>query len=194
MKRTLLLFFALGFIAYLAQAQSNPTIYSRWSGRVLTCSDTLNIFKAYQWYEDTTTPIPTDGSNPTAYKFVKVDGQTGQYYAKESGFNGYYYVIASLTDGTKRTSNILSVHTKPVAQVSVTPNPVSRNNSVKIETTSADTQLANIQIYSANGVKVSDYNTDSASYDIQAPLTTGCYLVRIKMADGSTITQKLFVK
>lgn len=193
MKRTLLLFFVLGFIAYLAQAQSNPTIVSRWSGRVLVCSDNLNIYKSYQWYEDTTTPIPTDGSTPTVFNFVKVNGQTGQYYTNESGFNGYFYVVATLANGTSVTSKVLSIHTKPV-KVSISQNPVVRNSSVKIATSSADLQIVNIQIYAANGVKVSDYTTNSTSYEIQAPLTTGCYLVRIKLADGSTTTQKLFVK
>lgn len=184
MKRLLLLFFALGFIICLAQAQTTPQIYSRWSGRMVICSDTLNLFSAYQWYSSTTYAGP----------YSVINGATKQYYENGgAGLQGYYYVQVTYKTGSTMNSNILGLHTQ-VEKVSVYPNPASKSSSVKVETTSPDIQMATVQIFTANGIKVREYNTSDASADIEAPATTGCYLVRIRLENGSTVTQKLFVK
>ena len=196
MKRILLLFFALGFMARLAQAQTTPQIYSRWSGRMVVCSDTLNIFKSYQWYIDSTSAISTTTAPVTPTNFVPINGATGQYYTKSDGANlyGYFYVVAKLADGTSLTSNILALHVSYTSKVSIAPNPVSKSSAINVETTSQDIQLAKVQIYTMSGVMVRQYTTTNASTAIESPSITGCYLVRIQLADGSTTTQKLFVK
>jgi hypothetical protein len=185
MKRILLLFFALGFIVCLAQAQTTPKIYSRWSGRVLICSDTLNIFSAYQWYKSDIQTGP----------FTAIPGATNQYYAQESSFDGYFYVQATVkSTGAKVSSDILGIHTLPATKVSVFPNPAAKSSAINIETTSPDIQLAKIQIYTMNGIMVRQYTTTNASEAIESPSATGCYMVRIQLQDGSTSIQKLFVK
>lgn len=183
MKRLLLLFFVLGFIACFSQAQIKPKIYSRWSGRVLICSDSLNLYSGYQWY---------CGSTDSAFSILP--NATKQYYDNGgSGLQGYYYVQVTFKDGSIMNSDTLSIHTQ-VETASVSPNPVAKSSSLKIETTSADVQMANVQIYSINGIKVLEYNTSDSSATIEAPSVTGYYIVRIRLADGTVTTQKLFVK
>jgi hypothetical protein len=190
MKRSLLLCFAFGFIACLAQAQITPKIYSRWSGRVIICSDTLNLFQSYQWYEDNTTALGTDPTH-----FSAIAGATKQYYEKNgTGMQGYYYVHVTFKDGTEMNSDTISLHTQ-VESASVSPNPVSKSSIVRIATSSSDVLLSNIQIFTASGIKVSEYNTaSSSSTEIEPPSTTGCYLIHIRFASGETTVQKLFVK
>jgi hypothetical protein len=185
MKRILLLFFALGFIICLAQAQTTPKIYSRWSGRVLICNNDLSEYSAYQWYKSDTQTGP----------FALIPGATNQYYAQESGFDGYFYVQATIkSTGAKINSDILSIHTLPATKVSVFPNPAVKSSAINIETTSPDIQLAKIQIFTMSGILVRQYTTNDASAAIESPSATGCYTVRIQLQDGSTTMQKLFVK
>ncbi|MBP1639797.1 MAG: C-terminal target protein [Bacteroidetes bacterium] len=196
MKRILLLFFALGFIACLAQAQTTPQIYSRWSGRVLICSDTLNIFKSYQWYVDSISPTGIDLTQEKPTHFGPINGATSQYYTKGgAGMYGYYYVVATLANGTSLTSDTVAFHVSyTLSKVSVAPNPVSKNSTVSIKTTSSDIQLAKIQIFTMSGVMVRQYTTSDISAAVEAPSVVGCYMVRIQLEDGSTSIQKLFVK
>jgi hypothetical protein len=190
MKRILLLFFVLGVFASLIQAQTTPKIYSRWSGRVVICSDTLNLFKTYQWYQDNTTAIDSIPHN-----FSPIAGATGQYYAVEGGLNGYYYVMVTTINGSTLTSDTLSLHTHPASSdVSMYPNPIIARSSVFIETIPASVQMAKISIYTMSGILVQQYTTSSASTSIEAPSEKGCYLVRIQLESGDITTRKLLVR
>ncbi|MDP4204086.1 MAG: T9SS type A sorting domain-containing protein [Bacteroidota bacterium] len=196
MKRILLLFFALGFIACLAQAQTTPKIYSRWSGRVIICSDPQSIYKSYQWYADSLSAVGIDLTKAKPTQFGPIKGATSQYYSKNGqGLYGYYYVVAKLADGTSVTSDTIALHvSQSSSKVSIAPNPVSKSSALNVETISPDIQLAKVQIYTMSGIMVRQYTTTDASAAIEAPSATGCYMVRIQLADGSTSTQKLFVK
>jgi|GEM_PF-3597685 len=185
MKRIFLLFFALGFIVCLAQAQTAPQIYSRWSGRMLICGNASDLYSAYQWYKSDTFTGPYTRLNAT-----------GQYYTDNGkGLDGYFYAEVTLKkDGSKVNSDTISIHTQPVTKVSVFPNPASKSSAINIETTSPDIQLAKIQIFTMSGIMVRQYTTTNASAAIEAPSATGCYMVHIQLQDGSTTIQKLFVK
>jgi hypothetical protein len=191
MKRILLLFITLVSLAGIMQGANNVHIYSRWSGRVVMCSDSLNQYSAYQWFRDVTTAVGV--TNPS--NFSPIAGATGQYYAEEGGLTGYYYVKVTLkSGGTQLISDTLSIHTQVVTKVSIAPNPVSASSSVRIETTSPDVQMAKIQIYNMSGALLRQYTANYASESIEAPSVTGCYLVRIQLENGDLTTQKLFVK
>ena len=202
MKRILLLFIALVAFIGIMQVQgatNNVKIYSRWSGRVVMCSDSLSQYTAYQWYVDKTTAVGWYGNNTSVgatppSNFSPIAGAIGQYYAVESGLLGYFYVQVTLKSGSKLLSDTLGVHTQAVSKVSIAPNPVSASAAVHIETSSPDVQMAKIQVYNMSGALLRQYTASDASASIDAPSVTGCYLVRIQLENGELSTQKLFVK
>jgi M6 family metalloprotease-like protein len=125
-----------------------PKIATKWAD-VLICYNRLDSLKSYQWYKGGT--------------FIA--GETLQYY-KTNKEPGAYQVQTIDLNGCKNTSAVTTLPlTVSVAKsISVYPNPVSKNFTLKLSDESEG--KVEISIYSLTGIKVLEIQTEKTETEL----------------------------
>jgi len=136
----------------------------------------------------------TDGINFTAIGSVKATNLKTYSYtdAQAASANSYYRLKMMEIDGTYKYSYIISVKSKLLTEISLSPNPVK--SMLMIQHPKAEA-VAHIQILNATGQMVKDIrlsaNTVISTVDLSG-FTNGLYHVVFK--NGSTVLIKTVLK
>ncbi len=135
----------------------------------------------------------TDGRTFTAIGTVKATNQKAYSFIDGSaGDNSYYRLKMVDIDGTFKYSYVVSIKSKQIANISLSPNPVK--NNLIIQHPKVITE-SNIQIISANGQLVRNIRLASnavLSYVDMSGFTSGLYHIVYK--SGSDMFTKTVIK
>lgn len=140
-------------------------------------------FVAYQWYKNGTL----------------ISGANAQVYADNAGLVGTYIAKLTTTEGEQfyTCPKVLNIALRSASILEVYPNPIRVNEpcSVQLNTlSSADLVGAELFIFDSTGRKVFASKQVQTENSITFAQQTGVFVLRILLADGRVLTQKIIVK
>ena len=166
--------------------------YDNLEMRVIHNYDTIYVdYDAYQWYRN---------GEP-------IEGATEDYFKNEdeSPLDGCYYVMVPIdAEGTNWVmSNVLCFNNEGIDEVeqnevslTVSPNPVRRGHTLRIETSLKEEQLygAKLEVYDILGVKMYEQTMAQPVHLLNADFPSGSYVVRIRTEKGIVSVKRFVVK
>ncbi|MDR0797028.1 MAG: T9SS type A sorting domain-containing protein [Tannerella sp.] len=155
-------------------------VKAKW-GNVLYVENASDKYTRYQWYRDG----------------KEVQGATDVYFSEKDGLIGDYYVRCYKPDGSfDETCPVLFTTRSVSVTANVYPSVIKSNDMLNIRIVDAAFGAeAEVEIYSILGLKVYSTKINSAVATIRpAGLNKGNYIVRIKLATGEVLNEKIIVR
>lgn len=165
------------FTYYIEQEPVIDVVISRKWDDVLVCHNNDDLFSSYQWYRNN----------------VLLVGETKQYFQESGGLKGDYYVQITTTEGISGKSNTISVGNQSIG-IRVAPNPVENGQDfyISIQASIYDLEKAQLYIYNSTGALIVSQTRIHTKMSFNG-LTSGCYMIMIKMPDNRILQEKVIV-
>ncbi len=149
---------------------------------VLFFDNSSNNYVKWQWYKNG----------------ALIPGATQQHYTENGGLNGTYYVVATDKNGIELLTCPLDIAPGGFTgiELKISPNPVQQGQTYRLisNLTPAQLQGAAITVRDIIGTLVSQTNTASTVTTLQAPNTTGMYIVTLLLRNGQKYSVTMIVR
>ena len=149
---------------------------------VLFFDNSSNNFVRWQWYKND----------------VLVPGATLQYYSENTSLNGRYYVVATDKNGNQFLTCPLDIAAGGFhgVELKISPNPVGQGQTYRLisSLTPAELQGATITVRDIVGTQVTQSNTSTPITTLQAPMTSGMYIVTLLLRNGQKYSITMVVR
>ena len=149
---------------------------------VLFFDNSSNNFVRWQWYKND----------------VLVPGATLQYYSENTSLNGRYYVVATDKNGNQFLTCPLDIAAGGFhgVELKISPNPVGQGQTYRLisSLTPAELQGAIITVRDIVGTQVTQSNTSTPITTLQAPMTSGMYIVTLLLRNGQKYSITMVVR
>ena len=139
--------------------------------------------------------VSVSGNGAVDLCWLLFDNETKEVYRADEGLHFDANAILGVAKDPLRVSFSGLTGAEELMQlVSCYPNPVSRNEYVRMSLPAARGNEVRVEIMNAQGALVSSARVDALSPEVKAPATAGVYVVRVTIDGKGVVYSKLIVE